>query len=306
LDRIKILKLIAILWVVLTLTGCENKIPHFNEQLAYDYLVAQCAFGPRVPNSPAHDECKEYLFNKLKQSVAVCRLQEFSYRDTIRNTTLELANILASFNPDKKRRIMLCAHWDCRPTADHDPDSSKHDQPVPGANDGASGVAVLLVVAEILKDNPLPIGVDIVFFDGEDYGIEGEPDQWLIGSKYFVNNIGSYRPRYVILLDLIGDADLNIYKEYYSMMKSEWLVNRFWKAAELEAAEHFYQEIKHSVYDDHIPFLEIGIPAIDIIDFDYKWWHTVDDIPENCSASSLGEVGRVLVRFLYEEKLREG
>jgi len=306
LDRVKILKSVVIILATFILIGCENKIPQFNEQLAYDFMVAQCEFGPRVPNSPAHEECQDYLFNKLEQTGAVCRFQEFSYQDTIRNTTLNLTNILASFNPDKKRRIMLCAHWDSRPTADQDTDSTKHDQPVPGASDGASGVAILLVIAEILKANPLPIGVDIVFFDGEDGGIEGQADQWLIGSKYFVNNIGNYKPLYVILLDLVGDSDLNIYKEYYSMLKADWLVNRFWRAAEMEAAEHFYPEIKHSVYDDHIPFLEIGIPAIDIIDFDYKWWHTVNDTPENCSPASLGEVGRVLVRFLYDEKLREG
>jgi Zn-dependent M28 family amino/carboxypeptidase len=172
-----------------------------------------------------------------------------------------------------------------------------------GASDGASGVAALLEIADILKENPPPIGVDIILFDGEDYGSHGARDQWLLGSKYFTANIGSYRPTYVILLDLIGDTDLNIHKEYHSHTYASSLVNRIWAAAAADSAEHFHPDILHSVYDDHIPFLQLGIPAAVIIDMDYEWWHTVNDTPDKCSAESLEEVGRVVLRLLYDTEL---
>jgi len=265
--------------------------------------VEQCEFGARTPNSEAHRQCEDYLYNKLAACSGVYRKQKFVHYDKRRGDTLRLTNLIASFNPDYSRRILLCAHWDCRPWADSEEDSSRHSMPVPGASDGASGVAVLLMIAEIFKENPPPMGVDIIFFDGEDYGQAGKPDEWLLGSKYFTKNIGGYRPQYAVLLDLIGDADLNIHKEYYSQMKAGWLVSRIWKAAALEGAEHFFPDIKHSVYDDHIPFLEIGIPAVNIIDMDYKWWHTIEDTPDKCSAESLAEVGRVVLRLIYDKDL---
>lgn len=289
----------------LLIFSCNSKsvIPDFDESKAFRFLEEQCEFGARVPNSEAHRQCAEYLYNKLASTTDICRSQKFEYYDQKRGDTLYLTNLIASFNPDNSQRILLCAHWDCRPWADEDPDSINHSQPVPGANDGASGVAVLLAVAEIFKEVPPPMGVDIIFFDGEDYGQSGESEQWCLGSKYFTKNIGQYKPHYVILLDLVGDAELNIHKEYYSQTYAGWLVSRIWKAAALEQAEHFFPDIKHTVYDDHVPFLEVGIPAVDIIDMDYKYWHTVNDIPENCSAESLGEVGRVVVRAIYDKDL---
>ncbi len=304
-----LVKTLSLLILIMLLTvlnlNCSNEIPEFDSEKAFSYIVEQCAFGARVPNSKAHAQCEEYLYNKLDEFADIVRKQNFTYYDAKRGDTLYLTNLIASFNPDKKQRILLCAHWDCRPWSDKEPDSSLHSQPVLGANDGASGVALLLTIAEVLKDQPLDIGIDIILFDGEDYGTYSEADDWLLGSKYFTENIGNYRPQYVLLVDMIADKDLNIHKDYYSYTYAGWLVNRIWKAAELVEAEHFHPDIKHTVYDDHVPFLLIGIPAAVIIDMDYEWWHTTKDIPENCSPESLVEVGRVVMRVLYDKDLRE-
>lgn len=306
-DRIKILSTIStavFLTLVVLLSACSGpKIPNFDGKHAFEHIETQCAFGPRTPNSPAHDQCREYLLRTLQEAAPICRIQQFIHIDTLKKDTLHLTNLIASFNPKHKTRILLCAHWDCRPWADKEPDTTLHRLPVPGANDGASGVAVLLVMADIMKSNVPPIGVDIVFFDGEDYGRDDYPEGWLLGSRYFVQNIGGYRPAAVILLDMIGDSDLQIYREYYSNNHARWLVDKFWTAAKIEGAGHFFDEVRHTVLDDHVPFLQAGIPAIDVIDMDYPFWHTLADTPDKCSESSLGEVGRTLVRFVYDSKI---
>jgi glutaminyl-peptide cyclotransferase len=281
----------------------HKSAPIFDENQAYKYLVEQCDFGPRNPNSLPHDKCGQYLYDRLAATTTVCRRQQFDYYDDVFKDTLKLTNIIASYNPKSQRRILLCAHWDSRPWADKDPDSNVHNQPILGANDGASGVAILLTIAEAFNKQPPPLGVDIVLLDGEDYGREGQEDKWLLGSQYFVKNIDGYNPICVVLLDMVGDSDLQIYKEYYSSTYAGWLVNRIWKAASIEKAEHFYPDIKHTVYDDHIPFLKVGIPAVDLIDMDYKYWHTLGDTPDKCSAKSLGEVGRVILRLIFDQDL---
>jgi len=289
--------------ILIMLLNCSESIPELDSQKAYDYILTQCAFGARVPNSKAHSECEDYLYDKLSEYADIVNRQEFTYYDEERNDTLYLTNLIASFNPEASNRILLCSHWDCRPWADKEADSSLHNQPVMGANDGASGVALLLTIAEIIKNNPLDEGIDIIFFDGEDYGKYAEADQWLLGSKYFTENIGNYRPRYVLLVDMIADKDLDIHRDSYSNTYAGWLSNRVLKAAELEQAENFYTDVLHTVYDDHVPFLLMGIPAVVIIDMDYEWWHTINDIPENCSVESLDEVGRVVLRMLYDKEL---
>jgi glutaminyl-peptide cyclotransferase len=304
LDGVKILIgktcLILVLLSISFMSCGGQSIPEFDKDEAFNYIKQQCDFGSRNPNSEAHKKCEEFLYRELSATTDICRRQSFTYIDTIRQDTLYLTNLIASYNTkNTTKRVLLCAHWDSRPWADYDPDSSKHSTPVMGANDGASGVAVLLTIAKIFKDDPPPVGVDIILFDGEDYGQYGSQDQWLLGSKYFVSHIGNYKPSYVLLLDMIGDIDLNIHKEYYSQTYAGWFVSKIWDAAALEKAEHFYPDIMHSVYDDHIPFIERGIPAADLIDMDYQWWHTTADTPDKCSAESLAEVGRVVLRLLY-------
>jgi hypothetical protein len=294
--------LLSCLGLLFMFLGCGRNIPEFDQDKAFSFIEKQCSFGPRVPNSDAHRQCEDYLYDQLSLFAERIRKQKFIHFDEKRGDSLYLTNIIASFDTGNQNRILLCTHWDCRPWSDKDPDSSNHNLPVMGANDGASGVAVLLTLAEIFKNNPPAMGIDIILFDGEDYGDYEIADQWLLGSKYFTANIGSYRPRYVIMVDMIADADLDIHKDYYSNTYAGWLVNRIWKAAQLEKAESFYPDVLHTVYDDHVPFLEIGIPAAVIIDLDYDWWHTINDTPDKCSAESLGEVGRVVLRLLYDQE----
>ncbi|CUS96522.1 Peptidase family M28 [Candidatus Kryptobacter tengchongensis] len=276
-------------------------IPDFNENSAFEYLKKQVSFGPRVPNSNAHEECKNFLINEISKYADAVNVQEFTHSYLGKN--FKLSNIIASFNLKSGFRILLCAHWDSRPYADEEREASKRIQPVPGANDGASGVAVLLEIARILKDNPAPIGVDIVFFDGEDLGIAGDLDNFCIGSKYFAKNKPvNYLPQFGILLDMVGDKELQIFKESNSVKYAPDVVNYVWGIARELGISEFRDEIKYNVYDDHIPLNEAGIRTIDIIDFDYPYWHTTEDTPDKCSPQSLGKVGKVLLNVIYRYK----
>ena len=283
-------------------------IPEFDGEKAFQHLEQQCEFGPRVPGSAAHQRCGDYLMAQLGTYADQVREQRFEYRDK-RDTSQVYSgrNIVASFNmnPAKKYRIMLSAHWDTRPFADQDPDSNNHVRPVPGANDGASGVAVLLEMARLLEKKAPDFGVDIVLFDLEDLGEPGaalESDTlnpYCLGSQHFAANLGGYRPRYGILLDMIGDADLRIPIEGYSQNNAPHIVRKIWQAARKVGASAFVDDVSEPVVDDHVPFLQQGIPVIDLIDFDYPYWHTLADTPDKCSPTSLQQVGDVLVEILY-------
>ncbi len=216
-----------------------------------------------------------------------------------------MTNVIASYNPKMKKRIMLCAHWDSRPRADQDPDSILAHQPIPGANDGASGVAILLEMGRLFSMQPPPVGVDIVLFDGEDYGLAGEEKGWFLGSTRFARNLGGYRPRMAILLDMVGDKDLQIYRESISQRYAGEINDYIWSVAKEIGSTAFIDSVKHSVSDDHIPLLSSGIKAIDIIDFDYPYWHTHEDTPDKCSPQSLEAVGRVLVAAIYNKRIEK-
>ena len=200
---------------------------------------------------------------------------------------------------------MLCAHWDSRPISDMDPDSSKRELPILGANDGASGVAVLLEMSRLLKDHRPPVGVDLVFFDGEDYGTDKWPGGWFLGSKYFADNLGGYRPRLALLIDMIGDKNLQIYREGISQEYAGDLNDYIWNTAADLGARDFIDEVRDTISDDHVPLLSKGIKSIDIIDFDYPYWHTQEDTPDKCSAESLGEVGRVLTAAIFDPRIED-
>jgi len=282
--------------------------PRFNGERAFSGIVRQCDFGPRVPGSDAHQQCGDYLIRELQKYAETVREQSFEYVDKHDSSRIYRGrNIVASFNldPEKKYRVLLCAHWDSRPFADKDPDSSNHALPVPGANDGASGVAVLLEMARLLHENPLDFGVDIVLFDLEDLGdysagLKSDSlNPFCIGSQYFVKNMGDYRPTYGVLLDMIGNKNLKIRKEAYSQSQAGFVVSRVWNAAKRVNAPAFVDETGQPLLDDHIPFLQKGIRVIDLIDFDYPYWHTIADTPDKCSATSLQQVGDVLVELLY-------
>ena len=272
--------------------------PSFDKNIAFHYLLEQCDFGPRNPGSVGHLKTKDYLLDKLSQCTNLVKTQNFVYHDSLNNLDLNLTNIIASFYPQNQKRVLLCAHWDTRPFADKEPDSTLRDKPILGANDGASGVAVLLEIANILSKKEPKYGVDIIFFDGEDWGEEGS-DNLCLGSKYFAKNSENYRPQFGILLDMIGDKDLNIYPERHSFFYARGVVNLVWSKAKKLNLDCFGDSVKHTLIDDHVPLIEAGIPCIDIIDFDYPWWHTLSDTPDKCSPESLEKIGKLLIEVLY-------
>lgn len=288
----------------------SSREPTFDGDGAFQYLLQQCDFGPRNPGSEGHAQCKEFLIAELQKYCDRVGQQDFEYRDRKDSTNIYRGtNIIASINlhPRKRKRIMLCAHWDTRPWADNDPLPENHSKPIIGANDGASGVAVLLEIARTIKDSRLDIGVDIILFDLEDIGdhrYEENPDSlnpFSIGAEYFARHNEQYRPAFGILLDMVGDSDLLIKKEAYSLINAEQIVNKVWTAAQKVGATAFADVEGEAVNDDHIPFLKRGIQIINIIDFDYPYWHTLEDTPDKCSAGSLQQVGNVLIEILLNE-----
>lgn len=257
----------------------------FSGNLAYDHVLEQLAMGPRTPGSDAHQQVIEYL-----QEVLV----EHEWGVETQTATMlghPLQNVVAKRGAGSPW-VILGAHYDSRFFADEDPDPARQTDPVPGANDGASGVAVLLELARVLPPD-LPGAIWIVFFDAEDQGrIEGW--DWILGSRAFAENLET-EPDAVVIVDMIGDADLNIYQERNSDPE---LTQRIWSIAQQAGYEQFISEPKYSILDDHMPFLERGIPAVDIIDFDYPHWHTIADTADKVAPESLEAVGRTLQRWL--------
>jgi hypothetical protein len=292
------MKKLIILFLLLLLISCRVSVPKFNSSRAWQYLEEQCELGPRAPGSDEIELCRNYITNILDKNDAKVEKQQFEAQ--IDGQTYQGVNIIAHFYPRRSRRVLLGAHYDTRPWADKEENPQLHNTPIIGANDAASGVAVLLEIANILNSNePEQYGVDLVFFDLEDMGDYGERDSWCLGSKYFVQNFKGNEPEKVIIVDMIGDKKLNIEMEYFSYHNSPRLVNQVWEIAAELGFEEFIPEIGQVVYDDHYPFIEKGFNAIDIIDFDYPWWHTLADTPDKCSPVSLNIVGETLLDLIY-------
>jgi glutaminyl-peptide cyclotransferase len=275
-------------------------VPAFDGERSYQYLLAQTDFGPRNPGSPGHAKCLDYLKQELEKYADAVNLQPFTQQGYLKET-LRLTNIIASFNLQATTRVLLIAHWDTRPRADQDPDVKKRNQPILGANDAASGVAVLLEIARHLKTQPPGVGVDFVIVDGEDYGKEGDNTYYLLGSKYFVNHRPQgFAPAFGILLDMIGYTDLAIKREGSSVQYAPDIVELVWSTARTLGLRQFTAQMQSPIIDDHIPFNEARIKTIDLIDFDYPYWHTTQDTPDKCSSESLEAVGKVLLQVIYE------
>jgi len=214
---------------------------------------------------------------------------------------VEMHNIIARFRKDASHRILIGAHWDTRPYADVDPDSTRRGRPFDGANDGASGVAVLLEVARALKAVPPHLGVDLVLFDGEDGGEYGvTPGNWCLGSRYLASHL-PLRYEWGIILDMVGSRTLRLPPEGYSRRLAGDAVKRVWSLAAREGHTAFVNDAGPDVFDDHIPFLMRGIKVIDIIDFNYPYWHTAADAADKCAPASLGTVGRVVLAAVAAE-----
>ena len=253
----------------------------------------QVSFGPRTPGSDGHARTISYIYDTLDEHGWDVDIQEKSLLDK------PIRNLIARRGEGQPWTI-LGAHYDTRLLADRDADPSKHNQPVPGANDGASGVAVLLELGRVISPD-LPGQVWLVFFDAEDNGGIAGWD-WILGSQAFVMAL-SARPDAVVIVDMIGDADLNIYQERNSDVL---LTQEIWSIAQsLGYSDKFISQPKHTMIDDHIPFIRAGIPAVDIIDYDYPYWHTTSDTPDKVSAASLQVVGETLLTFLAQRNRKQ-
>ncbi len=243
--------------------------------------------------------CVEWLVETLQGYADEVSLQWFAARPDTGGAEVTLCNVIASFRMDARERVLFGAHWDTRPIAERDPDEGNRGTPIVGANDGASGVAVLLALASMMSERSPDIGVDLVFFDGEDGGNGGGLESFCAGSTYFASRMGGYAPKYAVVVDMVGDSDLCIRVEPNSMNACPSVVRTVWEAAGRVGATSFSDEQGTAMFDDHIPLIRAGVPAALIIDFDYAHWHTLGDTPDKCSPASLSEVGAVLAELIY-------
>jgi glutaminyl-peptide cyclotransferase len=284
----------------LTAWGCRDDrlTPAFDGTRAFALLIRQTDMGPRDPGSPGWARFQDMMKSFFDSLEIEAETQTFIYPDYLSGDTLTLVNWIARINPSSDDRVLIGAHYDSRPRADYDPDTALRDDPIIGANDGASGAAVLLHLAELMTAAPPPVGVDLVFFDGEDYGPAGRNNQYLLGSTHFAS-----RPkpayRFGIVIDMIGDRDLKIYRESLSERYAKEVNDQVWAAAARLGVGQFVDSVKHEILDDHLPLISAGIPAVDIIDFDYPYWHMQADTPDKCDAASLSAVGQVLLEIIY-------
>ncbi|MDD4459090.1 MAG: M28 family peptidase [Proteiniphilum sp.] len=295
----------------------QPQSPVFNADSAYRYLEEQVAFGPRVPGTAAHEACGNYLSAKLASFGAEVTEQrtEVTHYDGRR---LPIRNIIGSFAPEQEKRILLFAHWDSRPFADEESDPERRQQPISGADDGASGVGVLLEIARQLQQKPLDVGVDIIFFDLEDWGqpsfgqqqVTG--DWWCMGSRYWAEqpHVEHYRAEYGILLDMVGSAGATFLKEGYSLQYAPAIVERVWSTArKLGYGSYFPQQQGGYITDDHLPVNELErAPSINIINLKRDsrtgfgpHWHTLKDDMRNIDRNTLKAVGQTVLELLYTE-----
>ena len=295
------------------------QVPSFSGDSAYAFIEKQLSFGPRVPNTSAHRQTGDYLINKLKELGAEVTVQEFE-ATAFDGTVLNLRNIVGSYNPAASKRLLLAAHWDTRPFADKDPDESQWKQPIAGANDGGSGVGVLLEVARQIHNSKAPqVGIDIIFFDGEDYG---EPEfmpanekqqkvLWCLGSQYWSINKhkSNYSAYYGILLDMVGGKNAQFYREGYSREMAPSVVKKVWAwGNELGFGQYFVYSNSDPIIDDHLFMNKGGVPSIDIIEYDPgsdfffgDYHHTQKDDIDIISKETLHAVGETVMHVIYNE-----
>jgi hypothetical protein len=290
-------------------------VPIFNPDSAYHYVKAQCDFGPRVPGTEAHAACLNYFveqFNRFNADTVIVQEGETMLYD---GSKMPIRNVVASYGIGKPNRVMICAHWDSRAFADNDINPDNRRKPIIGANDGASGVGVILELARQLGTKDAAMGVDLILFDLEDWGAPDWAQSqlsdggWALGSKYWAQrpHIPGYQAQFAILLDMVGAPGAQFYREYFSDQYASWVIDRVWnKAADLGLSHIFVNQRGGGVTDDHLNVIRAGIPCIDIIQFQPDtesgfgdYWHTHNDDMRNIDPSTLDAVGRVLMEIVY-------
>lgn len=290
--------------IIMVAAGCHRERgpqTAFSGAAAMKYVATQLAFGPRVPGTPAHVRTGDWIVAQMRQRADTVIEQPFTHV-TAKGDTLRLRNILARFRPGAEQRVLYLTHWDTRPKAESDPNPANRDRPIPGANDGASGVALFIALGDVLKSTPPSFGVDLLFVDGEDYGDFQSNTDVLLGSTYFAQHLPSaeYHPLYGVLFDMIGDKDLQIYQEQNSVQRAPEVVQLVWgRAAKLGYSQYFIPQVGQAIIDDHIPLLDAGLRVIDVIDIDYpdpgvqSYHHTLEDTIDKLSPHSFQVVGDV-------------
>ncbi|MEO8226380.1 MAG: M28 family peptidase [Gemmatimonadota bacterium] len=271
----------------------------FDGAAALRDVATQVGFGPRVPNTDGHRREVAWLDSLLRARADTLVVQQWTHL-TARGDSLALTNFIARFRPGAQTRILFLAHWDTRPYSDG-PNAKVRATQVPGANDGASGVAVLLGVADLLKRAPPGIGVDLLFVDGEDYAdFEKEPKDVLIGSRYYAaHQVAGSKPGYAVLFDMVGDSDLTIKQEPNSVIAAPDVMDMIWETARRVGHSSIFVNAQGTpLTDDHIELQQAGIRAVDVVDFDYPYWHTGEDTVDKVSAASLGAVGDVAMALI--------
>ena len=293
--------------------------PVFCADSAYLYCQAQCDFGPRTMNSKAHDDCEKWIISKF-ESFGMQVTPQKAVLKGYDGTSLNSTNIIASYRPDLTDRVLLCAHWDSRPWADNDPDEANWKTPVMAANDGASGVAVMLEIARLLSKDTLQLGVDFICFDAEDWGVPQwnednfDSDSWALGAQYWSTNLHKkgYRARFGILLDMVGGQGAQFYKEAMSVQYANHIVEKVWRAAQVVGyGSMFPSQQGTGVTDDHISVnTKAKIPTIDIIPYYPNCeqssfgptWHTINDDMAHIEKNTLQAVGQTIIQVLFSEK----
>jgi glutaminyl-peptide cyclotransferase len=273
---------------------------NFDQNVAWTWLTKQCDLGPRVPNTPGHLKCRDMIYDEVKKQCDTAELQPFTHIWSADNSKRNMWNIIGYQNwENATTRVVVLTHWDTRPSADEEPNEADRKKPIVGANDGASGTAVLLELMRHTKSVPKSLGICYLFVDGEDLG--PGLDEMFLGATYFAKHQPVKKPDYGILLDMIGDADLEIPVEPNSMRKAEKLTRALFKHAKTIGMDKtFPLKYGPEILDDHLVMNEYGIPTVDLIDFSYEPWHTLRDTPDKCSAASLGKVGKFMQSWLFQ------
>lgn len=303
--------------------GDNIVVPEFSADSAYQSIETQCAFGPRILASEAHNQCGEYIINSFKQYGCEVQKQEATFT-LYDGTQQEGYNIIARTKPNLSKRILICTHWDSRPWADNDADESNWHTPVLAANDGASGVGVMIEIARILQDaDTIGVGIDFICFDAEDVGVpdwdednyDGDTElTWCLGSQYWASNPHDRNFMFGILLDMVGSQGAIFHKEGYSVRYASWVVDKVWDAANKAGYQsQFSNSSGGYITDDHLPINQITrIPTINIIPYYTSGmsgfcptWHTLNDTPQNIDKQTLKAVGQTLLQLIYEIKTSE-
>ena len=278
----------------------------FDARRALSYLEAICKIGPRISGTPGMKKQQELIQKHFEARGAKVAYQRFTAKQESQRQRVAMANLIASWNPERPRRVILCSHYDTRPIADQEPDRRRWHEPFLSANDGGSGIALLMELANHMKELKPAVGVDFVVFDGEEYIWEPERDKYFFGSEHFAQAYRRDKPIYrytaAILLDMIAGQNAHFPVEQNSWVQARPLVEEIWNLAAGLKCEAFKNAFGPQVLDDHLALNRAGIPAVDIIDFDYAHWHRLSDVPANCSAKSLEQVARVLIVWLQRLK----